>query len=47
MERKLSLRICQSQLERLQALAAASGTDTSNAARHLLQQALDRVEVAA
>lgn len=47
MERKLSLRIRQNLLERLQALAAASGTDTSSAARHLLQQALERVEVAA
>lgn len=43
MERKISVRMAQPQLERLQALAAASNTDTSSAARHLIAAALEHV----
>lgn len=43
LERRLTLRLAESQVQRLEALAAASGTDRSGAARHLLQEALERV----
>lgn len=47
LERRLTIRMPESQVQRLEALATASGTDRSGAARHLLAEALERVAAAA